>query len=265
MDNIRLRGLRNLRDLGGIADSEGRHIRKGLLFRSDALNHLTAEDTGILAPLLHTVLDLRTCQEREEMPNVPIPGVENIHIPMFKEKTMGITRETGADVGAFVKRSTDRKAIRAIIPNMQSIYAQVMTDDYILDRIGDVLHTVMEHAIAGKPILFHCSEGKDRTGAISAFLLELLGMDKQTIVTEYCHTNRVAKRKALINYILVFIFKADPLAAKMVYKAYIADERYLQAAFDSIDRQFGDHQRFFRERLHITDELTARFREAVLV
>src|SRR6266545_4472656 len=44
----------------------------------------------------------------------------------------------------------------------------------------------------GRPVLFHCSAGKDRTGWLSAVLLELLGIDRSVIVKDYLATNGYA-------------------------------------------------------------------------
>src|SRR3546814_20631016 len=44
------------------------------------------------------------------------------------------------------------------------------------------------------PLLFHCAAGKDRTGAMAALLLELLGVPRETIVADFVLTDRAFKR-----------------------------------------------------------------------
>ncbi len=41
------------------------------------------------------------------------------------------------------------------------------------------------------PLLFHCSAGKDRTGVMTALLLTLLGVDRQTVIDDYLLSAKV--------------------------------------------------------------------------
>jgi protein-tyrosine phosphatase len=40
-------------------------------------------------------------------------------------------------------------------------------------------------------VLFHCAAGKDRTGVAAALLLELAGVDDETIIEDYAVTERL--------------------------------------------------------------------------
>src|ERR1700730_18336008 len=65
-----LQGVVNFRDLGGYSTADGRAVRWGQVFRSDALCGLTDSDLVVLADLgLRTVCDLRSEAERAHMPN----------------------------------------------------------------------------------------------------------------------------------------------------------------------------------------------------
>ena len=44
---------------------------------------------------------------------------------------------------------------------------------------------------AHRPLVFHCTAGKDRTGFASALLLTLLGVPWETVLEDYLHTNQV--------------------------------------------------------------------------
>ena len=43
-------------------------------------------------------------------------------------------------------------------------------------------------------ILYHCTQGKDRTGIASALLLSALGASRETIVFDFDATNKVMRR-----------------------------------------------------------------------
>ena len=61
-----LEGASNLRDLGGYATADGRHVRWGLVYRSDQLARLTDNDYEYLARLgIATVCDFRRDDERQ--------------------------------------------------------------------------------------------------------------------------------------------------------------------------------------------------------
>lgn len=256
--------MKNFRDLGGIMAADGRRVRNGLIFRSDNLFKITPADCSVLSGLVKEVIDLRTRLEMKEKPDVAIDGVENIPIPVFKESVIGITHETGSDYGHFIVHCHDKKAIRAIIPDMDKIYSYVMTDSDIVDKIGEAIRRIVDNALASRPTLFHCSEGKDRAGAVAALTLSLLGVGREEIFADYAATNRVVRRKAIINAILVTILKLDPVAGRLVYRSSIADPAYIRASFDVIDELYGSPEKFFRERIGISDELRERFRSAVL-
>src|SRR5262249_28035360 len=61
-----LEGAKNFRDLGGYRTAEGRYVRWGRVFRSNALAKLTAKDYALLSQLrIRIVCDFRSDRERE--------------------------------------------------------------------------------------------------------------------------------------------------------------------------------------------------------
>ena len=260
----KFKGLKNFRDLGGIRTSDGRKVKRGILFRSDCLFKATKEDCGLLSGLIHNIIDLRTNLEIEEKPDALVPGVRNIPIPVFTESVIGITRDTGSDYSSFIRHSHDRKAIRAIIPDMNEIYSYVMSDKMIVEKMGEALRKIVDNVIEGRRTLFHCSQGKDRAGAVAALTLSLLGVGREEVFEDYERTNKVLRPKAVLDSVLVCLLKLDPVAARKVYRASIADRSYIKASYDTIDRIYGSVEEFFRKAVGITDELRDRFRAAAL-
>ena len=260
-----VKGLRNLHDLGGTALSDGRIIRRGLILRSDSLDRIPQESiTKITQELkVATVIDLRTPLEVEEHPDVAIAGVEYVHIPIFTENVIGITREHGSDIGKAIRKVWSHKKIHAMLPDMDAIYANVMRDRAIVEKISRVIHIVIENALAGRTTLFHCSQGKDRTGAVSALLLELLGANRETIVDNYVSGGRVYRGKALKDAILMVLVKTDPRGARIAYRSNLAKREFIEQSFRSIEECYGSLQQFFRNTLGITDECRSNFIKAV--
>src|SRR5204863_126710 len=84
---IDLEGCLNFRDLGGYPTADGRRMRSGSVFRSDALHHLTAADLVRVRDELRiaTVVDLRSSAElrtegRGMLASEPIAFH---HLPLF--------------------------------------------------------------------------------------------------------------------------------------------------------------------------------------
>ncbi len=225
----------NMRDLGGIRTRDGRRIRAGLLIRSAQLEQ--AEEADLRG--ISTVIDLRTPGERQEMPD-QTHGREYLPLPVFDDLTSGISHEEGADTQLF--------------PDMAPLYARLATE--CADAFKRILSTIMDHDFAGGAVLWHCTEGKDRCGLTTALVLEALGADRETIMADYLKTNEVNLPKAAAIREQVAATHGEAFA-ESIYRAYIADERYLRAAWEAMGSDY-------LAKLGIPEETLARFRQTVL-
>ncbi|MBQ2505042.1 MAG: tyrosine-protein phosphatase, partial [Erysipelotrichaceae bacterium] len=107
-------------------------------------------------------------------------------------------------------------------------------------------------------VLWHCSEGKDRCGMVSVLVLKMLGVDEETIRSYYLFTNKVnvPKAKALYERLKNEVGEEIAMAA---YKAFVADEEYLDAALDNM----GDD--FIEKTLGITHDRVEEFKRNILI
>jgi protein-tyrosine phosphatase len=164
---IELEGCFNFRDLGGHGTEDGRIVRWGRLFRSDALHHLTASDLRHIREELgvRIVVDLRSSAERAgEVPtSLCDPPVQEHHVPLFDGERRGAPPDLALD----------------------QIYS-------ILLRVARVpiARFVRLLAESREPVLFHCAAGKDRTGLVSAVVLGAIGVREAEIVADYAETRR---------------------------------------------------------------------------
>lgn len=166
-------GLCNFRDLGGMK-TVGGHVRPGLLYRSEALYGLTAEGRRQMedSPIAR-VLDLRTDDEVRLMPDPELEGIEDIRIPMLDgAMPIDADRERSPKDGGFDAGTLLRQSYRSLVAHNGPDYARV-------------LHDTAEMARQGGGTLIHCSAGKDRTGTSIAFLLDVVGADRDQIVADY--------------------------------------------------------------------------------
>ena len=60
--------------------------------------------------------------------------------------------------------------------------------DFSTVMIADALRAVIGARPGG--VVFHCQAGKDRTGIVAALLLDLVGVDRDDIATDYVESQR---------------------------------------------------------------------------
>lgn len=171
-------GTTNFRDLGGYRATGGARTRWGLLFRSDALHSLTAADLVLYERLgLRVVYDLRGDTERAELPN-PVP-TRSLSIfdaprqprpPDFPPREPAPRPQTAQEGQAF----------------LLGVYLRMLRDAGPL--FGELIGSLLDHD--GVPVVFHCANGKDRTGLTAALLLELFGVARDDVLEDYELTAR---------------------------------------------------------------------------
>lgn len=157
---LAISGLRNLRDLGGLGA-----VRPGLCYRSAGLGLLTAEGARELAKLgLRTVIDLRDPLELVQHPDR--------------------THDLEVDLANFPLLPQDGPEDPHGLP-LDRVYP------LIIDTQGPALVAVLRRLLEPEalPALLHCAIGRDRTGIVTALLLDLLGVPEEQIIADYMLSN----------------------------------------------------------------------------
>lgn len=158
---VHFESTHNTRDLGGLPTRNG-YVKDGMIYRSGAFCYATPSDSEKLASLpLKTVIDLRTQREveKKEGPDRLPAGcsIAVLHLPMaFKG---------------------DR--------NIGRYYSYALDND---ESVAGFFHALANPR--NYPLLYHCSAGKDRTGVMTALLLELLGTPRHVIMDDYLESQR---------------------------------------------------------------------------
>lgn len=159
-------GCLNARDIGGYRTRDGRETRWGAVVRSDHPGRLS--DIGrqsLVAYGVRTIVDLRLPEELVEFPH---PFAE----------------ATGHDI-----IYAHRPFIRPGVPPPSNLDELSMLENYIdmVDKFQDSVTAIMR-TIAAAPaggVLVHCAIGKDRTGITCGMLLDIAGVDRETIGIDY--------------------------------------------------------------------------------
>ena len=262
-DTIKNKKL-NFRDLGGLETEDGKKVRKGLLLRSAKLNKLSPHDRSVLESKYRVaaVIDFRSDDERAGRADILPTGAKYYHIPIFSETTLAVTGGMGSDVFEAVKKAESKDELYNYIPELTDVYPITVTDDYSVARLSETLRIIMSNREGA--VLFHCTAGKDRTGVTSAILLKMLGVKDEQIMQDYTATNTVSKKNARKYSLLAGIFLASKKIARKTYEVFLADEKYLNSAFDALNEKYGSFENFVKDGLKITDEEIADFKNYML-
>lgn len=242
---IEMRSVRNLRELGGYETTEGKRVRRGMLYRSGHLARLSRRDAYVLSKLnIATIVDFRSNEERSKEPDrlpkshelkvVQIPMLDTANSILMQDIHARLKDNRFEDFNADeLMRITNRQLVEDFVPEYRRFFEVLLdTDD--------------------RAVLFHCSGGKDRTGFASALILTILGVDRETIMGDYLLSNRYgdpARSKRLALRLFRGRTAADALGVLFEVR-----KSWLAAAFEAIDRRW-EHFNIYREHcLGLTDD-----------
>lgn len=211
---IKLQGIYNIRDFSEYGFGE--------YIRSAHLHDMTEADAMTLRIKynLKTVIDLRTTVEREELPDRVMDGVTYLQVPLFDEARIGISHEKRNQAGM-------------ALPNMPALYQSIVTDEVSVVQIKKVLEVINDPKRTGA-ILWHCTEGKDRCGIISALFLLSKGVDRETVIRDYLKTNEIAESRAEQYYEMVLEKSRNTAMAERVRDVFLAKHEYLEPIMDRL-------------------------------
>lgn len=248
-------GIHNCRDLGGLVTADGGRIREGLLLRSARLTTATPKDIRDLREQLHIseILDLRNTFEQEEHPDVPVPGAVHVDLPILDFQQEGITHEEAAKLPAYERW-----------PRMADLYVKFILEEPLNHNLANAVRRVFTHDYDSGAALWHCFGGKDRCGMVAALTLTVLGVSYDVVKEDYLLTNIVGKPQAERAYAEVLERGGSRREADFLYEANIADENFLDSAFDAIQKQYGDAVTFLMQMGSVTPSEIDAFKKRVI-
>lgn len=175
---LHLIGAPNFRDLGGYVTADGREVKWRMLFRSDELTGLTESDLTVLAGLgLNRIIDLRHELEIRQS------GFDSIYDGNesrfdFLEYVFGDPYLMESQSDAQLDWDVRRVDFRSLYINILECNREGIRQAF--ERLADP---------AQYPMVVHCTQGKDRSGVISALVLLLLGVPEPTVFEDYLLTD----------------------------------------------------------------------------
>ena len=242
---LRLASADNFRDVAGMGQGyptrDGRRVRRGVFFRANELQ-LTHEDATSLAALgIRVIHDLRSGPEVEAHPDVEVPGATWRHVEVSGIPMAMVDGLTDTAAAEQVMREVYEAFVRS--PAARASYATLLRD----------------LATEEPPHLFHCTAGKDRTGWAAALLLEIAGVDRDTIVEDYLLTNEVSS-STREKYLALVAEHLGPEKVAVYEPTMVVEQGYLQAAYDAVDADHGSVEGYLRDGLGLDDDLLDELR-----
>lgn len=253
-----LDGVLNFREMGGL-DGAGGVVRHGRIFRSGHLATATDDDLSKLAELdIGTVVDFRLDADKkgDGGPDRVPPGAELVELPMTDPGGRGEEiRETllSGDPALMHERYGDGKAhalategaaAQASDPVKHAIYAT------FLDHVAN----------AERPVLFHCSAGKDRAGWAATLVGMALGVSDDDLVEHYLLSNVHRNPEDRRAY-----YESRGVNVDLVMPFLGVHEDFIAAALSFVGDNYDSRQRYLTEALNFGPERVDQLRAKLLV
>jgi protein-tyrosine phosphatase len=243
---IQLENSINIRDIGGYTGYQGGKIKWRKVIRSEELAHLSDKDVEFFHDLkLKHVFDFRNeSKARRQVDR--LPGFTQYHLhPIFEtlgDKTAGIDFTKPGAVDSF----------------MRNVYHEQTENK--AQRFADVLKYLT--IPSETPLLYHCTNGKDRTGFMTYLLLGILGVNDETILSDYTLTNLTFDE----SYQLLGNIMSEELGVDNhhLWEFYGVKPDWLKISMDYINGNYGHVEAYLLDQTDMTQTDFEKIRDNLL-
>ena len=226
-------GCFNFRDIGGYLNQDGMRVKKGLYFRTGRQDRMTQKDLAQLSDLkISTQIDLRKPDEVLDQGKGPLEamGANYINIAVIPEGGSDQLSKLVGDTGISGKRylgylgfgPTSWLRLFGILSNLENL-----------------------------PVVLHCTAGKDRTGVSTAFLLSVLGINRDLIEADYLLTNLDTERQA--DFIESTVGYPDGYDRESMITAAGVPKDAMKDFLDGVESKWGSAVEYLK-KIGVTEE-----------
>ena len=251
--------IENARDMGTLVMQDGQTVRTGMLVRSGCLAKATDSDVAVLKEKYHLtdVFDFRFEAEANAAPDRIIDGVSYTHLSTLPKALIeGFSSSGRSDSVKMDKKSMMETFMKyAFDPKAQTmarqLYPAIVTDSTAQQYYGEFLRGVLN---AKGGALWHCSQGKDRAGWASAFLLAALGASRETIVEDFDLSNQSYANKVEALSARVRDKEGGDEAVAFIRAMVGVSRENFETTLDLIDQRYGSLSQYIENQLGFKKE-----------
>lgn len=266
---IAFEAIENARDMGTLVMQDGKVIRTGLLVRSGNLSKATNSDMAVLKEKyrLTDVFDFRFEAEVNAAPDRIADGVSYTHLSTLPKALIKGFASSRPDTAKIDTRDLATLLMKyAFDPKAQTmarkLYPAIVTDSTAQQYYGEFLRGVLR---AEGGVLWHCSQGKDRAGWASAFVLAALGASRDVIVEDFDLSNQ--SYAPLIEALTAKVKekKGGEDAIAFIRAMVGVSRENFEATLDLIDQKYGSLAEYVEKQLGFKKEEQQQLRTKYLI
>jgi protein-tyrosine phosphatase len=244
---IQLEKSINIRDIGGYTGLNGQKVKWRKVIRSEELAHLSDHDVEFFADLkLKHVFDFRN-ESKARRTADRLPEATEYHLlPVFN------SLDKATDGLDFTQPGTVDQFMRGVYKVQTEERAQCF---------AEVLKYLTEPS--EYPILYHCTNGKDRTGFMTYLILGLLGVKDETILSDYTLTNLTFDE----SFQLLGTIMSEEMAVDSyhLWEFYGVKPEWLKISMNYVNTKFGSVENYLLEETDLREKDFEKIRTNLLV
>jgi protein-tyrosine phosphatase len=229
----------NFRDLGGYETADGQRVKWGQVFRSGHLARATEKDRSLLRRMgIKLICDFRTPGEIKAQPDwLPEDGsIKYLQMPIVHGEFDPV----------------------AAMQSLQKGDISWLTEDFMIDRyikkiddFPEIWCEFFQHLSdpQNRPLVFHCTAGKDRAGACAALVLLALGVPEKTVIYDHGLSNiYIADALKMINE-RITAMGIDP---EKVAPYFTAPRNAIVAFVEHIRKTYGSADNYLMNKASVS-------------
>jgi len=248
---VQLEGGVNFRDLGGYRAKDGRRIKWGQVFRSDNLGRLTDRDVFFLQNMrIRLVCDFRTPAEIKKLPDRYPRGDhgKSLQLPIRhgeSDPANTFDRIKNGDIDWM----TEEYMIKGYIKNIENFAPLWAT----------FFNTLAEPS--NRPLVFHCTGGKDRAGVAAALILLALDVPEETVIRDHGLSNLYIAAVLERIYDRIRAMGVDPDG---ISAYFTAPQNAIIAVLKHLKKAYGSAANYLINKAGVDEKLLIRLKEGLL-
>lgn len=264
--SLNLQSVGNARELGGYRTLDDKIIKHGVLLRTASLSNMTSQDIRKLAQdyNLAVILDFRIDFEAKSEPDPVIDGVENVKISIID---FDMNSPQAQKMLPYLAGNDKVSMLIGAVKTgymTKNLYVDILSSKSGRDGYKIMFNKLLELP-ENKSLLFHCTQGKDRTGLAAMLILSALNVDENIIMSDYLLTNEFNAGKIAREREFAKTIMQDPDEQELLLLTmdYVSPE-LMNNALNYIKSNYGSVMNYINNELGINDEQINLLREKFL-